>query len=72
MRWHSLRGLLGPAWRERSTWAGAVFVVVAAVWASFSFSADQLGEYAGRWAIIGPAVIGALGFLGILKRDKAG
>lgn len=70
MRWHSLRGMLGPAWRERSTWAGAVAVVVAAVWASIAFSADELAEYAGRWAIIGPAVLGALGFLGILKRDS--
>lgn len=70
MRWHDLRGLLGPAWRERSTWAGAALICAAAVWASFAFSADDLAEYAGRWAIIGPALLGALGFLGILKRDQ--
>lgn len=71
-RWHSLRGLLGPAWLERSTWIGAGLVVLAAVVASFMFSSGELAEYAGRWAVLGPAVLAALGFLGIAKRDKAG
>ena len=71
MRWHSWRGLLRPgAWRERSTWIGAALVVAAAVWASFAYSSDALTEYAARWAVLGPAVLGALGFLGIMKKDR--
>lgn len=70
MEFHNFAGLLGPAWRERSTRIGAGLVVVAAVVASFLFSGDQLAEYAGRWAILGPAVLAVLGFLGIAKKDS--
>lgn len=70
MRWHTFSGLLGPAWRERSTWIGAGLVIAAAVVASFVATTAELAEYAGRWAILGPAVIAALGFLGIAKRDR--
>lgn len=71
-RWHSLAGLFRrTTWRERSTWAGAGLVVAAAVWASFAYSAEDLSEYAARWAILGPAVMAGLGFIGIAKKDRA-
>lgn len=72
MRFHrSWSELKTRALREWSTWIGIVLVVAALV-ATFAFTSAELAEYEARVGHAGPIVLGIVGVLGILKRDKRG
>ena len=57
------------ALREWSTRLGVVLVLVALA-ATFVFDSGELAEYEKRVGHAGPIVLGIIGVLGILKRDR--